>query len=152
MPWRRGLLVALAVLAVGWLGAAVLSGGRTTGTEYRGQAVQAATGALGAVRTARLAGTAQLDGRSVDKYTTTMLDDALADLSDAQQRLAAEPPPTGAGTRLRDQLVPLLTDADRRIGDLSRALDDGDDALVRAAVDALGPLGDRLDEFVRHNS
>ena len=151
MARRKWLLVVLALLLAGWAGMAVLSSGPPSPTDYHTQVMQVAQGALGAVRTMRLTGQADLDGRAVSDYVSTVFEDGLTDLSDAQRRLAGDPPPTAELARLRDELAPLLVDAGHRAGDLAAAAERDDRQAMRAAVDALGPLGDRLDDFVNRN-
>jgi hypothetical protein len=144
----RWLLVALAVVVAGWLGLAFTTTGGPNPTDYRTTVLQAAEGALSAVRTARLAGQADLAGRTFDPYLSTVLDDALSDLADAQRRLAEQSPPGPAAARLRDALAPLLRSASQRTGDLAAAVDHGDEPAQRAALDGLGAVGDQLDGFV----
>ena len=50
---------------------------------------------------------------------------------------------------IRDQLSRLLDDAARTVGTLVAAVDRNDGTAARSAVAALGPLGDRLDDFAR---
>jgi hypothetical protein len=150
---RRWLLVALAaVVLAGWLGLVVSTTGGPNPTDYRTKVMQAAQGGLSAVRTARLAGEANLAGRVFGPYLSTVLDDAQRDLGDAGRRLGEQSPPGPGSARLRDQLAPLLDTAARRTGDLALAADRGDAGAERAALDALGAVGDKLDDFVTGQS
>jgi hypothetical protein len=139
----------LALLVLAWVGLALVSGGGPDPHGFRQTAAKAAQGALTGVRTARLAGQAQLDGRAVETFVSPVLDNAVQAVATAQERLAGTPAPGAAEAGTRDELTRLLDDAARTVGDLVAAIDQGDDAAARGAVGALGPLGDRLDDFVQ---
>lgn len=145
---RRVVAVALAGLVLGWVTVAVLSSRPEDSHAYRKTAVQAAQGALAAVRTDRLAGQAELDGAVLAPYVAVVYDDSRTALAAAAHDLASAAPPTPASARMRDQLAVLLATADARAGDLVAASQRGDGAALRAAVDALGTVGDQLDDFV----
>jgi hypothetical protein len=139
---RRWLPV-FVIVVLAWLGLAYCTVS-SDAHEYQKTAVQSAQAGLSAVRTAALAGQAQRDQRLFPPYLSTVLDDGLSAVAGAQQELLGQPPPDDATRAVRDQLVPLLADAARQIGDLSGASDDE----VPALVDRLRRLGDRLDDFV----
>jgi hypothetical protein len=149
---RKGLLVAVAVVLAGWLAIALKTTGGPNPTDYRTTVMQAAQGGLSAIRTVRLAGQADLAGRVLRPYLSTVLDDALRDLGDAQRRLADEPPPGPGAVELRDRLTPLLQSAGQAAGDLADAVDRSDVEAERGALDALGTVGEQLDDFVTGQS
>lgn len=142
---RRGILAALTVVVV--LGALLAYVNRPTPRNYESTAAQAATGGLAAVRTVRLAGFASLDGRTLDPYLSVVLGESADQVAFAQRRLSEQQPPDDASRHLRDQLAPLLAAAARLVGDAALAADKGDDTALRRAIEALGPVGDRLDDF-----
>jgi hypothetical protein len=113
-------------------------------------AAKAARAALSGVRTADLAGHGELDGRVTRMFASQVVDQALQSVATAQQDLV-QTPPGAAEVGTRDGLLRLLTDAARVTGDLVGAVRRGDDTATRAAVDALGPIGDRLAAFVAHH-
>jgi hypothetical protein len=137
----------VAVVAV-WAVLALLSTQGPDPHEFRATVAKSAQGALSAVRTARLAGQAQLSGHAFPTYTTPVLDDAVEGVATARQRLAQTPPAGTAQAPVRDELTGLLDDATKAVGDLVSALDRGDDGAAGTAVDALGRVGDRLSGFV----
>jgi hypothetical protein len=143
----RRWIPAAGVVVLVWLGLAYCTG-PPDAHEYRRTAVAAAQAGLGAVRTVALAGDAQEHGRLWDPYLATVLDDQIGSVASAQEQVSASVPPDDATRRVRDQLLPLLADAGREIGDLSAALDRQDRAAVRTHLDRLRALGDRLDDFV----
>jgi hypothetical protein len=135
-------------LLAAWALVAFAVGRPTDYHEYHKTAVESAQAALSAARTAAVAGRAAVDGRLLDPYLSTVLDNAIGSIASAQQQLAAADPPGAAGRRLRDELVPLLVTAGDRTGDLSRARSAG---ARTAAVEGLLQTGDRLADFVdRH--
>jgi hypothetical protein len=106
---------------------------------YRRTAVASAEEALSATRTAALAATADEDGRLLGPYLSALLDDELGAVAGAHRKLAALQPPDEDSRALRDDLVPLLDEAQRQL--TAEPLD----------LDALSGIGDELDDFVaRH--
>jgi hypothetical protein len=159
MRWRRHSgLALLALLVVGWVALAMGSGGGPGGPElskagFDKSVEEAASGVLSAVRTAHLTGQADVDGRVTRSFVTSALTDTMQGVADAQRQLSETPPPSHAQAATRDELLRLLGDATRATGDLLAAADRDDKVAVRAAVGALGPIGDRLAGFVeRHRS
>ncbi len=149
--WRIGLGVVLALLLAGWLGLAFTTSAGTDAHAFRNAAAKTAQGALSAVRTARLAGQARLDGRMFDTTLSPVLDNAVRGVATAEEELAATPAPGPAQAPIRDQLTRLLDEASRTVGDLVAAFDRSEDPAARSAVAALGPLGDRLADFVEEH-
>jgi hypothetical protein len=143
---RRRIAVA-GVIALVWLGLAYCAG-PPDAHGYRQTAVEAAQAGLNAARTVALAGSARNGDRLFDPYLTTVIDDEAGAVASALQRVTAETPPDDGTRRARDQLVPLLVQAAREIGDLDLAASRGDRAGVAAHVDRLREVGDRLDDFV----
>ena len=147
--WWAALLVALVVGAWGVGGYLVTK--PTDFHDYRKTAVQAAQSAYGAVTTARLTGEARGDARLYRRYAGTMLDDARDALAGAAKQFSATAPPDDVTNAIREQLAPLLVDADTTLGAVERALDDEDDAALAAAVAALEPVGEALADFIEEH-
>ena len=141
----------VAGVAVLWGGAGYLMTKPTDPHDYRTTTVQSAQSAYDAVATARLAVRAKLDRRVLGPYVTSVLDDSRDALAGAAKQLTGEAPADPAGAALRDRLHTLLTAADAGLGDLQRATDDRDDAALRSALDALGPVADSLADFVEEH-
>ena len=97
------------------------------------------------VRTGWLTGREELAGRLFGGYPTVAFDDSSKAVAGAGKQFAEQPPPDGPSTRLRDELSPLLRRAVPLLGDAAQAVDD---VALRAAVDALAALADRLDAFI----
>lgn len=153
MTWRGWRRVALVAVVAGWVALAVLTARGSDAQEFRESAAQAAQGGLDAVRTAHLAGELALAGRVFRPYLQPVLDNAREDVGTAQRRVAEKSPPGAAERQLSDELRPLLDAADRRLSDLTVAVDQGERPAIAAAAAALAPIGDRLSDFVlRHRS
>jgi hypothetical protein len=144
--WAKVIISGAVILAVLVFFAWVT--GPPTPHEYRTDAQKAASGSLSAVRTTVLAGRAELAGNLVGLYLTATLDDAADGARTTQSNLAGQSPPDGASRSLRDQVAPMLAQAVAGIGDVSVAVDSGDDAALSAALDRLSALGDKLDAFL----
>jgi hypothetical protein len=151
MRWRIGPVIALALAVAAWVGLAVATSGGPGPHEFRQAAAKSAQGALSAVRTAQLAGQERLAGRIFETSLAPLLDNAVEGVATASERLVGTPAPGPPEAASRDQLMVLLDEAARTVGDLVGALDRGDDAAARSAVGALGPLGDRLADFVEEH-
>jgi hypothetical protein len=144
VTWRRWFPLAGVIVLV-WLALAYCAG-PPDAHGYRRTAVTSAQSALSAVRTVILAG--RTPDRLLDPYTSTVFDDAVGSVASAQQQLSAQAAPDADTRRVRDQLLPLLTEAGREIADLSQALSDGDAHAAQGHLDRLTDLGNRLDDFV----
>jgi hypothetical protein len=144
---RRAVIVvvALLVLVLGWLG--FRSTQPVSFHKYRTTAVQTAEAARDAVRTAALTVSAMAQRKVTHPYVSVVLDTSVTTVAKAVGKFAELPPPDKRTTALRDELRPLLADTVRELGDVARALDEGDAATV-AAAQGLGVLGDRLDGYL----
>jgi hypothetical protein len=138
----------VAVLIAGSVALAVVDGGGPDSQAFGQTVAKAAQGGLSAVRTGQLAGQAELTGRVTRTFLSPLLDDAVQGVATAQRELAQTPPPNVAAAGTRDELMKLLDEAVRATGDLVGAFHRGDGTAAHAAVDALGPIGDRLADFV----
>jgi hypothetical protein len=147
---RRRWWLPLVVVALvgGWIGLALTTTGGADAHEFRTTTAKAAQGALSAVRTAWLSGQADLDGRITQEFLSPVLDNAAEGVATAQRQLTRTPPPGDAEAGTRDALASLLDDAARATADLIAAVERGDNGALRAVVDALGTVGDRLAAFV----
>jgi hypothetical protein len=141
----------LAVLVAVWVVLAMVSGGGPGKQEFDKAVANTAQGALSAVRTAQLAGQAALDGRATRTFLSPVLDNALQGVVTAQRELAQTPPPSDTEVGTRDELSRLLNEGARATGDLVAAVHRGDDREARAAVAALGSIGDRLAGFMERH-
>jgi hypothetical protein len=119
--------------------------------EFPGIAVKVAQGALSAVRTADLAGRAGLNGRVTRTFLSPVLDSTADGVATARQELDRASPPDADDVSTRDELSKLLDEAERATSDLVTAFERGDGAAAHAAVDALGPVGDRLTDFIERH-
>lgn len=145
------MAVALTLIAACWIALATSSIGGADRQAFDKTAITSARGALSAVRTAGLAGQAELHGRVTRTFLRPLLDHTVRAVATAQQRMIRTPPPDIAREAVRDELTKLLDEAGRAMGDLVGALGRGDEAGVRAAVGELGPIGDRLADFVERH-
>ena len=100
--------------------------------------------AVSAVGTARLAGQTALRGRTFGAYESTVLDDARESVATALSDVLELEVPDGASRQSRDEVLPLLQESARLIGDLGTGLEDDDRAGASAAVDGLGTVGKKL--------
>lgn len=100
--------------------------------------------AVSAVGTARLAGQTALRGRTFGAYESTVLDDARESVATATSDVLELQVPDEASRQSRDQVLPLLQESARLIGDLGTGLDEDDQTAASAAVDGLGAVRERL--------
>src|SRR5207237_10278604 len=115
---------------------------------YREAAVSAAQGSLSGVRSLLLAAQASEHGNMLPPVLSIVVDDSRTAATTAVQQFGLEDVPDERSAALRDELSPLLAAAIRDIADAARAIDDGDDAELHAALDRLRATGDKLDDFV----
>ena len=116
--------------------------------DYRTNAVDAAKSAYDALVTARLSAQARLDGRVTRPYLASMLDDARKGLVGAEQDFTRDAPPDSRTTAMREKLGPLLLAANKQLGEVEDAAEDGGPDQLRSAVGALDPLRDQLSTFI----
>jgi hypothetical protein len=76
------------------------------------------------------------------------LQDARTATAAALKELAATEVPDAPSAQLRDQLSPLLNAASAAVSDAGTAIDDGDDAALRAVEQRLTKAGDDLEAYV----
>jgi hypothetical protein len=157
--WMKGVVVAMrartAVTVVGvavvWVGVVVWSVVPPSPDGYLVAAVSAAQDAVSASGTVLLVGQADLDADLLSPYTATVLDEAQQAAAAAAQDLLAAPVPDDSSQAVRQQLVPLLVAASDGVTAVGTATANGDQDAVLAALTALGPVRDQLDQFVRDN-
>lgn len=139
------------LLLVAWGVFAYASSGPPDFHTYRVTAVQTAQSAHDGLIVTALTATAQLDGRALAPYVSTMLDDAGESVGEAAARFAALSPTDEQTVAIRDELKPLLDQTVTRLGDVRRAEANDDMRALRTAVAPLRPLAERLTEFLdRH--
>ena len=114
----------------------------TSADAFRQAAVETAQAAHDAVRTADLTGAAVAEHRATGPYAAVLLDSSTRSLASAVRTFAEEPPPDRAATALRDELLPLLTEAVRLVGDAAAA---------PGHRDGLAPLADTLHQFIQRH-
>ena len=132
-------------LVVMWAGVAYTTARPAEPVAYRRVLVQVAEAAKDAARTGWLTGRQQLAGQVVAPFAATAFDDATDGIAGASKQFAEAAPPDEDGRRRRDELGPLVAEVARRLGDAAQA---SDAASLRAAVDGLGLVADRLEAFV----
>ena len=98
-----------------------------------------------------LVGRAELDDQLLPPYTATALDEAQQAAATAAQDLLAAPVPDADSLVVRLDLVPLLVAASDGITAVATASSEGDRDAVEAALAALVPVRDELDQFVQDN-
>jgi hypothetical protein len=116
--------------------------------DYQSTALKSAQDALAQVRTVREAVQADLDGKVLSPYLSSVLDDARKELGKAADDLANQEVPDDRSAALQAQVTPLLSDAVREVNEAGVAADSGEEDAERMAVDDLGALGDKLESFV----
>jgi hypothetical protein len=141
---------AIAVAAVGlfWAGLAYNVSKPTDASGYLRTALQAAASAHDGANTGVLIGRQQLEQQVFPAFAVSAYDDARRALAGAQKKLADTPPPDDASAALRDRLAPLVQAAVHDLGDAARA---SDDAILRAAVDALHHDAERLGNLIEQH-
>jgi hypothetical protein len=147
-PRLGKLPVVLAALGLLWAELAYSVRLPSDFNDYRRTVVQVAEAAYNATRTGWLTGRQKLAGQVFDTFAVAAFDDASKALAGASKQFAEQGPPDERSARLRDELNPLVQDAVRWLGSAAQA---EDDEALRAAVDALGSLADRLRAFVEAN-
>lgn len=141
----------VAVVVAAWLAIGLLTARGVDPDEFRQTTVQVAQGALDAVRTARLVGEAERDGRVFHLYVSPVLTNSQQGVGTALRRMAEQTAPGEAELRLREELLAVLHEADRRTSELAVAVEQGDRERITAAAGGLGLVGERLAVFVaRH--
>lgn len=100
--------------------------------------------ALSSAGTARLVGQAALRGDTLGPYESTALGDASEAVATALSEVAESRLPDADARTLRDEVLPLLQESVRLVGDLDAGIDGDDRALAGAAVDGLVAVQDGL--------
>jgi hypothetical protein len=143
--------VTVTAVAAAWVGVVVWSVLPPSPNGYLVGAVRSAQDAVSASGTVLLAGQADLDGQLLAPYAADAFDEAQQAAATAAQDLLAAPVPDQSSQDVRDELVPLLVAASDGVTAIQTANANGDQDAVRAALTALGPVRDQLDEFVQDN-
>ncbi|MFJ7216575.1 hypothetical protein [Amycolatopsis sp. NPDC098790] len=114
----------------------------TSADDYRNVALTAAEQALSQVRTTELMVTADIDGKVLAPYRSTVLWQARDALATAADDFTAEEIPDTASISLHDECAPLLTEAGADIAAVTAAADAGPDAerVVSARLHKTGEL------------
>jgi len=143
--------VAAAVVAVVWGGVGYLSTRPTDFHSYRVAAVGSAQSAYTGLVSGQQASRALAASRIPPPMATAMLGDSRSAIAGAQKRLARDAPPDERTTAMRDELAPLLLQADAAISGLEDAVAHGGAVELRARADAADPVADHLRRFVEEH-
>jgi hypothetical protein len=135
-----GALVGLLVVVCGLLGYGSVQ--PPNHHEFRVTAVRTAQAAHDALRTADLTGGAVRDGNAPGPYAAVLLDGSAKSLGSAVSTFAELSPPDKASVAMRDELLPMLTEAVRRLGDA---------AADPTHTDGVALLADKLGGFVERH-
>ena len=141
--------VSTVVVVLAWVGVVVWSVLPPSPDGYLVGAVSAAQDAVSATGTVLLVGQADLDGQLLSPYTATALDDAQQAAATATQDLLAAPVPDADSAAIRQELLPMLVAASDGVTAVVTATSNQDQDAVRAALTALSPVRDQLDQFVQ---
>jgi hypothetical protein len=115
-----------------------------TASGYRSTVETSVQDAVSSVGTARLTGQAALRGNTFGSYESTVLDDARKSVATAISDVVESQTPDPDSRRLRDEVLPLLQESARLLGDLDAGLGDDDRAAAEDAVNRLALVGERL--------
>jgi hypothetical protein len=144
-------MVTIAGIVVVWVGVVFWSLLPPSPEAYLVGAVSAAQDAVSATGTVLLVGQADLDGRLLPPYSNTALEDAQQAAATAAQDLLVAPVPDAQSQAVRQKLVPLLVAASDAVTAVVTASSAGHQDEVAAALVALTPVRDELDQFVQDN-
>jgi hypothetical protein len=147
---RKGALV-VSLLIVAWMAGYTLLGRAPDATAYRTLCVRAAQSALDGLETTRLVADSHGEAGVAAATATSILDDAGTLVGDGQSTLAGVAPPDRDSAALRDEVTPLLAQANEVYGDVARARAEGDRLARRAAVARIEPLATKLRAFVERH-
>jgi hypothetical protein len=114
---------------------------------FESKAAESAASAVSDARTALLASTLAVDGRSFSTTISVQLADSATGAASTAGTFAAIQPPDDASDRLRAELLPLLERTARVIGEMRIAARRGDTETLRTLRTPLAPLADALDRF-----
>jgi hypothetical protein len=112
--------------------------------QFRSTVESSVQDALSSVGTARTTGQTALQGNTFGPYESTVLNNARKSVATAITDVVESEVPDQDSRRLRDEVLPLLQESARLIGDLGTGLDEDDRGAVSAAADGLGGVGERL--------
>ena len=145
MTRRIRLSIVLAAVLALWAGFAWTVTRPDDFADYSRTVGQVAGATHDATRTGWLTGQQQLAGRVTAAFASTSYDDAGKALAGARKQFAAAIPPDERAVSLRDQLGPLLAEAERSFGDAAGA---ADRTALATAVDRLEEVSQQLEEFI----
>lgn len=139
------LLLALLVGAGGCVANPV--GPVSSSSAYLEKATRSIDDAVTSVETVRLAGEAELSGRSFTSYTQQVFDDALDGVRTAQDTFETIVPPDAQSEGLRLEVLDLLERSRRSIVDAMTVLQNGTASELTAAVVDLDDVAGELAEM-----
>jgi hypothetical protein len=144
---RRGAIV-LTVFIAAWMVGYTVLGRAPDATAYRTLCVRAAQSALDGLETTKLVADAHGEAAIPSTTATSLLDDAGTLVGEGQSTLGGVDPPDRPSIALRDELTPLLAQANDVYGDVTLARAEGDRPAWRAAIARIEPLAAKLRAFV----
>jgi hypothetical protein len=144
---RRKWIATIGALVILWMGGYACLSRDPDATAYRELCVQSAQSALDGLSTARLS----TDRGLLDTYQTSLSHDARQLIGQARTQLAGQVPPDGRSARRRDDLMPLLDQAERIYADLDKGRGDGDEQAVRDAAARSAATEEQLRRFIDGN-
>jgi len=147
---RRGVVLGILLLAAWMVGYAVL-GRAPDATAYRTMSVRAAQSALDGLETARLVADERGEAKVPAATATSILRNVGELIGEGQSTLAGIDPPDQRSIALRDEVTPLLAQANDVYGDLTLARALNDRAAWRAAVARIEPLAKELRAFIERH-
>jgi hypothetical protein len=112
--------------------------------QFRSTVETSVQDAVSSVGTARLAGQAALRDNTFGAYESTVLEDSRKAVATAISDVVESQLPDPGARRLRDEVLPLLQDSARLLGDLDTGLQEDDEAVATGAVDGLAAVGEKL--------
>ncbi|WP_146060362.1 hypothetical protein [Amycolatopsis sp. CA-128772] len=122
----------------------------TSAEDYRSAALTAAEQSLSQVRTTELMVTADIDGKVLPPYRSSVLWQARDALATAADDFTAEQIPDTASISLHDECAPLLTEASAEIAAVTAAADVSPDD-ERAMATRLHKTGELLAGFLERH-
>lgn len=147
----RKAVVAGILLIATWMVGYALFARAPDDTAYRTLCVRAAQSALDGLETTRLAADERGQSKIPATTATSLIDDAGTLIGDAQSTVAGVAPPDSSSIALRDELAPLLAQADAAYGDIALARAGNNRPAWQAALARLTPLAEKLRAFIERH-
>jgi hypothetical protein len=147
---RKDIVLVTLLIAAWMVGYTVLDRAPDN-TAYRTMCVRAAQSGLDGLETARLAADDRGEAKVPSTTATVLLESAGKLVGEGQSSLAGVDPPDQRSIALRDEVTPLLVEANSVYGDLTLARGLNDRPAWQAAVARIEPLAAKLRAFVERH-